>query len=81
MWKARVRFPVEETLVSVILDSLVVRISACHVEGLYSIPGRGDFVCLLRCAVGSASVSLSEDCEFEPPQGKHFKKTLVSIII
>ena len=56
-----------------VLDSLVVRISACHVEGLYSIPGRGDFVCL-RCAVGSASVSLSEDCEFEPHQGKHFKK-------
>ena len=27
---------------STILDSLVVRISACHVEGPGSIPGRGD---------------------------------------
>ena len=26
-----------------ILDSLVVRISACHVEGPGSIPGRGEF--------------------------------------
>ena len=28
----------------VILDSLVVRISACHVEGPGSIPGRGDSI-------------------------------------
>ena len=27
---------------STILDSLVVRISACHVEGPGSIPGRGE---------------------------------------
>ena len=29
------------------LDSLVVRISACHVEGPGSIPGRGEFFYLL----------------------------------
>ena len=28
----------------VILDSLVVRISACHVEGPGSIPGRGVYI-------------------------------------
>ena len=30
------------------LDSLVVRISACHVEGPGSIPGRGEIFCLRR---------------------------------
>ena len=30
------------------LDSLVVRISACHVEGPGSIPGRGDTFWLLK---------------------------------
>ena len=29
-------------LIQIVLDSLVVRISACHVEGPGSIPGRGD---------------------------------------
>ena len=27
-----------------VLDSLVVRISACHVEGPGSIPGRGEYI-------------------------------------
>ena len=33
------------------LDSLVVRISACHVEGPGSIPGRGG-QCFVRISIG-----------------------------
>ena len=35
----------------IILDSLVVRISACHVEGPGSIPGRGEIFDLFNCPV------------------------------
>ena len=37
-----------------ILDSLVVRISACHVEGPGSIPGRGE---IFSCSTKSFSLS------------------------
>ena len=41
-----------ETLIShQFLDSLVVRISACHVEGPGSIPGRGEIFSLQQKAL------------------------------
>ena len=42
------------------LDSLVVRISACHVEGPGSIPGRGDCfpVCNYSCLRGEKDLAI-----------------------
>ena len=38
------------------LDSLVVRISACHVEGPGSIPGRGDYTFVVTATFYELSV-------------------------
>ena len=44
------------------LDSLVVRISACHVEGPGSIPGRGGTFLLKTCAIVLVLRSLPGPC-------------------